>query len=186
MEENLKRFMGQHVIITGAGSGIGAGIAHRFASEGAKVTAADVHEEGGKNVVNEITAKGGAAQYHYVDVSREDSIQEMVKKAAASYGPIQVAVSNAGISETQSSCLEVSGEEWDRIYSVNVKGSFTFCRACINNMIDNSIQGSLVTISSIMGRGSKNMTGAYASSKAAVIMFTKSLALSSVLAVGNF
>lgn len=176
MEQNLKRFVGTHVIITGAGSGIGRGIAQRFAAEGAQVTVADIDQEGGARVADEIKASGQIAQYLFVDVSREDSINELIKNAAASFGPIQVAVSNAGISETQSSCLEISGAEWDRIYGVNVRGSFMFCRACANNMMDNGIAGAIITISSIMGRSSKNMTGAYASSKAAVIMFTKSLA----------
>ncbi|MCX5896372.1 MAG: SDR family NAD(P)-dependent oxidoreductase [Proteobacteria bacterium] len=176
MEENLKRFVGEHVIITGAGSGIGRGIAHRFASEGAQVTGADVDQEGGKKVVEEIKAQGGTAQFIPVDVAKETSIQELIKKATDAYGPIKVGVSNAGISETQSSCLEISGAEWDRIYGVNVRGSFMFCRACGNNMMDNDVKGSIITISSTMGRTSKNMTGAYASSKSAVIMFTKSLA----------
>ncbi|MCX5902067.1 MAG: glucose 1-dehydrogenase [Proteobacteria bacterium] len=176
MEENLKRFVGQHVIVTGAGSGIGAGIAHRFTSEGARVTVADINQEGGMNVVKEITGKGGTAQYQTVDVSKEDSILELVKKAQETFGAIDVAVSNAGISETQASCLEISGAEWDRIYGVNVRGSFMFCRACANNMMDNDVKGSIITISSTMGRTPKNMTGAYASSKSAVIMFTKSLA----------
>jgi NAD(P)-dependent dehydrogenase (short-subunit alcohol dehydrogenase family) len=176
MEDNLNRFVGLHVIVTGAGSGIGAGIASRFAAEGARVTAADVNQEGGKKVTEEITAKGGTAQFLPVDVSREDSILELVKKAHETFGAIDVAVSNAGISETQASCLEISGAEWDRIYGVNVRGSFMFCRACGNNMMDNDVKGSIITISSTMGRTSKNMTGAYASSKSAVIMFTKSLA----------
>jgi meso-butanediol dehydrogenase/(S,S)-butanediol dehydrogenase/diacetyl reductase len=176
MEEQLNRFTGQHVIVTGAGSGIGAGIARRFASEGARVTAADVNKEGGQKTASEITAGGGTAQFLPVDVSCEESILDLVKKAHEAFGAIHIAVSNAGISETQSSCLEISEAEWDRIYGVNVRGSFMFCRACANNMMDNEIKGSIITISSTMGRTSKNMTGAYASSKSAVIMFTRSLA----------
>lgn len=176
MEENLRRFVDHHVIITGAGSGIGQGIAHRFASEGAKVVVADIDREGGERVTAEIKGKGGTALFLPVNVASEESIKEMVQKAAETFGPVQVGVSNAGISETQSSALEISTEEWDRIYGVNVRGSFMFCRACANNMMDNEIKGSIITISSTMGRSSKNMTGAYASSKAAVIMFTKSLA----------
>lgn len=176
MEENLRRFVDQHVIITGAGSGLGRGIAHRFASEGAKVVVADIDSEGGEKVTAEIKEKGETALFLPVDVSSEESNEELVKKAAEAFGPVNVGVSNAGISETQSSALEISSEEWDRVYGVNVRGSFMFCRACANNMIDNEVKGSIVTISSTMGRSSKNMTGAYASSKAAVIMFTKSLA----------
>lgn len=176
MEENLKRFVGQHVIISGAGSGIGRGIAHRFATEGAKVTVADLDRERGERVTAEIKGSGGNAKFLSVDVSSEESVKELVRHAAEVFGPIHVCVSNAGISETQSSALEITTDEWDRVYGVNVRGSFVFCRACANNMMDNDIKGSIVTISSTMGRSSKNMTGAYASSKSAVIMFTKSLA----------
>lgn len=176
MEENLKRFMNQHVIITGAGSGIGRGIAHRFASEGAKVAVADLDREGGERVTAEINGSGGTAKFISVDVSSEESVKELVRHAAEAFGPIHVCVSNAGISEMQSSALDITTDEWDRVYGVNVRGSFVFCRACANNMMDNDVKGSIITISSIMGRSSKNMTGAYASSKSAVIMFTKSLA----------
>ena len=176
MEENLKRFVDQHVIITGAGSGIGRGIAHRFASEGAKVVVADIDREGGKRVTAEIKQKGGTALFLPVDVSSEESSKELVKKAAESFGPVNVGVSNAGISETNSSALEITSEDWDRVYGVNVRGSFMFCRACASNMMDNGVKGSIITISSIVGRDSQNMTGAYGSSKSAVIMFTKSLA----------
>jgi NAD(P)-dependent dehydrogenase (short-subunit alcohol dehydrogenase family) len=176
MVENLKRFVGEHVIVTGGGSGFGQGIAHRFASEGAKVVVADVNKEWGEKVAAEIKGKGGTALFLSVDVSSEDSCIELVKKAAAAFGPVTIAVSNAGISETKSSALEITPDDWDRVYGVNVKGSFMFCRAVANNMMENDIKGSIITISSIMGRSAKSMTGAYASSKAAVIMFTKCLA----------
>jgi NAD(P)-dependent dehydrogenase (short-subunit alcohol dehydrogenase family) len=176
MEENLKRFVGDHVVITGAGSGIGRGMAHRFASEGAKVVVADIDREGGERVAAEIKEKGGVATFFPVDVASEDSVKELVQKAAAAFGPIQVGISNAGVSDTQSSALEITSEDWDRVFGINVRGSFMFCRAVANNMMDNGVQGSIVTTSSIMGRAVKNMTGAYASSKSAVIMFTRCLA----------
>jgi len=172
MEENLKRFVNQHIIITGAGSGLGRGIAHRFASEGAKLVVADIDGEAGEKVTIEIKQKGGTALFLPVDVSSEESNKELVKKATEAFGPVH----NAGISEKQSSALEITPEGWDRVYGVNVRGSFMFCRACAQNMMENDVKGSIITISSIMERDSKNMTGAYASSKSAVIMFTKSLA----------
>jgi NAD(P)-dependent dehydrogenase (short-subunit alcohol dehydrogenase family) len=173
-----KRFVNKHVIITGAGSpaGIGRGIAHRFAAEGAKVVVADVDRTGGEQVAAALSAQGAEARYISMDVTSEDSIKQCVQEAVEAFGPVHVAVSNAGISETESSALEISAAQWDRVYAVNARGSFMFCRACANNMIEHQVQGSIVTISSIMGRSAKNMTGAYASSKAAVIMFTKSLA----------
>ncbi len=178
MDNISKRFIDKHVIISGAGSGIGRGIAHRFAAEGAKVVVADIDPEGGKGVAEELKKNGTQTIYIPVDVTSEDSIKELVKKAVETFGTLHVAVSNAGISETESSALEISGEQWDKVYAVNTKGSFMFCRTCANNMIDNETKGSIVTISTIMARSAKSMTGAYSSSKSAVIMFTKNLAKS--------
>ena len=176
MSELCKRFVDKHAIITGAGSGIGEGIAHRFVSEGARVTVADIDQEGGERVTADLKKKGGKAQFLPVDVTSEESSKELVARAVETFGPLHVAVSNAGVSETESSALEISTEQWDKVFAVNTRGSFMFARACANNMMENEVKGSIIVTSSIMGRSSKNMTGAYASSKAAAIMFTKTLA----------
>ncbi len=176
MKENCNRFDGKHVVVTGGGSGIGRGVAIRFAKESANVVIANRNRAKGETVEKEITGLGLSAKYIPADVSDVESINKMIEKAVEIFGPIHVAVSNAGISETQSSALEITPEEWDRVYSVNSKGSFFFCRACAQNMMDNGIQGSIVTLSSIVARSAKNMTGAYASSKASIIMFTRTLA----------
>ena len=176
MEKGLKRFSGRNVVVTGGGSGIGIGICRRFAGEGANVVVADIDEEGGKKTENEIKAKKGSASYIYVDVSDNNSINELIKKSVSEFGNIDIAVANAGISDKASSALEATVEDWDRVYDVNVKGAFFFSKASILHMMENGVKGSVVTISSIMGRAIKNMTGAYASSKASVIAFTKTLA----------
>ncbi len=178
MEEHLRRFVDEHVIVTGAGSGFGRGIAHRFASEGAKVVVAEIDSEGGKKVAAEIKDKGGTALYLHVDVASEESNKELVAKATEVFGPVKVGVSNAGISEAHSSALDVTSEEWDHVFGVNTRGSFMFCRAVANNMMDSGVQGSIITISSIMGMSLKSPNGAYAATKAAVISFTKNLAKS--------
>lgn len=174
--EIARRFIDRHVIITGAGGGIGEGIARRFAAEGAKVTVADIDTAKGEKVVADLKASGVQAIFVHMDVTSAESIKTGIEQAVSAFGPIQVAVSNAGISETESSALEISSDQWDRVYAINTKGSFMFSRACGLNMIDNDVKGAIVTVSSIMGRTAKNMTGAYASSKSAVIMFTRSLA----------
>ena len=176
MEQTAKRFKDKHIIITGAAAGIGKGVAHRFADEGGRVIIADRSQESGKAVAKAITESGGTAVYIPVDVADPDSINELIKKAVDVFGPIDIAVSNAGISETQSSALEITVQEWDRVYDINTRGSFFFCRACAQNMMDNDTKGAIVTLGSLVARSAKGMSGAYASSKAAIIMFTKTLA----------
>jgi len=170
------RFQDKHIIVTGAGTGIGRGIAHRFAAEGGRVVIANRNRERGERVAREIAAQGGTARYIPVDVADEDSINRLIAESSALFGPIHAAVSNAAVAEQQASALDVSAAEWDRVYGINARGSFLFCRACAQNVLDHNIRGSIVTVSSIVARSSKGMTGAYASSKAAIIMFTKTLA----------
>ena len=92
MDNLSRRFIDKHVIITGAGSCIGRGIAHRFVAEGAKVVVADIDREGGERVADEILKNGAQAIYLPVDVTSEDSIKELVKKAVGNFGPVHVAV----------------------------------------------------------------------------------------------
>lgn len=176
METGAHRFAGRHVIITGAGTGIGRGTAHRLAAEGAKIVIANRNRENGKRVAAELKAKGSTACYIPCDVASPQSIDALVTQAVEAYGPIHVAVSNAGINEKQPSAADLTVEEWDRIMNVNARGSFLFCRACALNMVDNGIAGSIVTVSSAMARGTKTETGVYPASKAAVVQLTKNLA----------
>jgi len=170
------RFKNKNIIVTGAGMGIGKGIAHRFASEGGNVVIADLNRENGERVVQEIKEQGGSALFVSTDVSKEQDIDNLIAEATGAFGPLHVAVSNAGITESASSALDISSQEWDQVYAVNTKGSFMFCRASAKNMMENDINGAIVTLATLMARGGKGMSGAYASSKAAVVMFTKTLA----------
>jgi meso-butanediol dehydrogenase/(S,S)-butanediol dehydrogenase/diacetyl reductase len=165
-----------HIMVTGAGTGIGRSIAHRFASEGGNVVIADLNSSTGEQVVQEIKKQGGSALSVQTDVSREQDIENLLRQATETFGPVQVAVSNAGITESASSALDITPGEWDQVYAVNTKGSFLFCRGCAQNMINHGVKGSIVTLSTLMARSGKGMSGAYASSKASVIMFTKTLA----------
>lgn len=170
------RFKDKHIIVTGSGSGIGRSIAHRFASEGGRVVIADISRENGEKVADEIRVRGGTALFVQVDVAKEQDIDHLIQQATDAFGPVHVAVSNAGIAESASSALDISAEEWDKVYAINARGSFLFSRTCARNMMDNDIKGSIVTLSTLMARSGKGMSGAYASSKASVVMFTKTLA----------
>ena len=170
------RFKDRHIIVTGAGSGIGRSIAHRFAAEGGRVVIADISRENGERVADELRDRGGSALYVQVDVAQEQDIDRLIQQATGAFGPVHVAVSNAGITESSSSALDITPEEWDKVYAINTRGSFVFCRACGRNMMDTGTQGSIITLSTLMARSGKGMSGAYASSKASVIMFTKTLA----------
>lgn len=169
-------FQDKHVIVTGGGTGIGKAIVHRFAREGARVVVANRNADNGNRVVEEVREAGGTAMFIRTDVADPSAIENLLSEATGKFGPVDVAVSNAAISEQVSSALEISIEEWDRVYAINARGAFLFCRACAQSMMDNGVQGSIVTIGSLVARGGKMAVGAYPSSKAAVVQFTKNLA----------
>ncbi len=170
------RFQDKHVIVTGGGTGIGRAIVHRFAREGARVVIANRNVDNGNRVVEEVRAQGGQALFVRTDVADPAAIENLLSEAIRRFGPVDVAVSNAAVADSVSSAFEVSFEEWDQVYAINVRGAFLFCRACAQNMMDNGVQGSIVTIGSMVARGGRTVIGAYPSSKAAVIQFTKNLA----------
>jgi len=112
MEQGTKRFINKHIVITGAAAGIGKGIAQRFAEEGGKVVIADRSRESGEAVARAINESGGKATYIFVDLIDPNSINELITKAVDAFGPIDIAVSNAGIAESQSSAPVISVEGW--------------------------------------------------------------------------
>ena len=173
---NCKRFVDQHVVITGGSTGIGRAIAHRFAAEGAAVTIAGRTEATGRKVAGEIEAVGGRALFVRTDVGEPADIESLVRKATERFGPFHVAVANAAVTETTASAMDISWEEWDQVYRINARGAFLFCQASAKAMIESEIKGAIVTIGSLMARSAKGIAGAYPSSKAALIMFTKNLA----------
>jgi NAD(P)-dependent dehydrogenase (short-subunit alcohol dehydrogenase family) len=165
-------------IITGAGSGIGRGIALRFASEGARVVIADMVPEGGEETMRMINTAGGESIFVKTDVSLAREVKEMVQSAVNHFGPPAVLCNDAGIMGGDGPLDPITNlaeEKWDQIIDVNLKGTFLCCKYAIPEMIKCG-GGSIVNISSVAGTAIAPHA-AYASSKAGIIALTRSIAL---------
>lgn len=171
----MERLKNRVAIVTGAGQGIGRALALGLAGEGAEVVVADVNDENAASVKREIEASGGTALATNTDVSKEDSVQDMVDESLREFGKVDILINNAGIFPV-SSVEEMNEEDWDRVIGTNLVGAFLCSRAVAGKFLQ---QGSGRIISMTSGRafqGAKNAAH-YASSKAGIIGFSKSLAL---------
>ena len=168
------RLEGKVAFISGGARGMGAAEARLFAQEGAKVVLGDILDKEGRMVEAEINETGGDAKYVRLDVTSEHDWTAAAREAVSTYGKLDILVNNAGIALNKG-VEETSGDEWDRIQEVNVKGVFLGTKAVIPIMREAG-GGSIVNISSIAG-----LTGmpiaAYSASKGAVRLLTKSTAV---------
>lgn len=112
------------ILITGAGSGIGAGIARRLAQEGARIVVCDIHTEHGKQVAREILAAGGDARFFQADVTSNASMAALIEQTVTACGRLDVMVNNAGWTHRNRPLLEVGEAEFDKCYAVNVKSIY--------------------------------------------------------------
>jgi NAD(P)-dependent dehydrogenase (short-subunit alcohol dehydrogenase family) len=166
---------GKAVLVTGASSGIGRHFALRLAAEGARVAAAARRVELLQTLSDEVSQAGGALIPIQMDVSSVDSIRKGIDAAEAALGPIEVLVNNAGIAH-QSRVTDVTEEDFDRVFTTNVKGAFFVAQECGARMIKSKIEGRIVNTASIAGLVTMPQLTAYGMSKAAVVQMTKSLA----------
>lgn len=171
----MERLNNRVAIVTGAGQGIGRALALGLAREGANIVIADLSEENAITVKRQIETAGGTALPLRTDVSDEDSVQTMVETSLRQFGRLDILINNAGIFPI-SSVEEMKEEDWDRVIATNLVGAFLCSRAVAERLLE---QGSGRVISITSGRafqGAKNAAH-YASSKAGIIGFSKSLAL---------
>lgn len=170
------RLEGKVAIITGAGSGIGQGIAMLFAQEGATVVVAEFKEDRGRETVHMIERLGGKASFVQVDVSCLDEIDHAVQHTINQHKKIDILVNNAGVLAYMP-FFQVSEKGWDRLMNVNMKGSYFFAQKVAKEMIRGGIQGSIINMGSIASELAIEFQSHYVASKGGVRLMTKGIAL---------
>ena len=170
-----QRLQGRNAVVTGAASGIGAGIAIAFAREGADVVVVDLVDEGtAAPVLDAVRAAGRTAVFVQADVADEGSVAAMAASALAALGHVDVLVNNAGIF-TQSLLEDMAVADWDRVLAVNLRGTFLCSRALVGHMLERG-SGRIINIASQLGLVGGVEVAHYSASKAGVIGLTKALA----------
>jgi len=171
------RLEGKTALITGGGSGFGAGIARRFAEEGARVLVVDIDTDRAADIAAEIDAKfQGAARAFTADVARAEDAEAMVTRAVSEFGQLDILVNNAGVAHRNRPMLEVDETEFDRIFAVNVKAIYLAARAGVPVMRKQG-GGVILNIASTAGVRPRPGLTWYNGSKGAAIVLTKSMAV---------
>jgi len=163
-------------LITGAGSGMGKAAALIFASEGAKVAAADISEEQVKETAAEITKKGGQAIAIRADVSKSEDVKRMVDETVAKFGALNIVYNNAGIEGESNFVSNMTEEQFDRVIAINLRGVFLGMKYALPHLIKAG-GGSIINQASIAGLVAVRGGAAYSASKAGVIALTRVAAL---------
>ena len=171
----MKRFENKIVLVTGAGRGIGASIAKRFASEGAEVIVNySGNDEAAQKTVDEITVTGGQAQKYKCSVNDSESVKVMIDEIIKKFGRIDILVNNAGITK-DGLMLRMTDEDFDRVIDVNLKGTFN-CTKYVSKYMLKQKSGKIINISSVVGLSGNAGQVNYSASKAGIIGITKSAA----------
>jgi NAD(P)-dependent dehydrogenase (short-subunit alcohol dehydrogenase family) len=170
-------FEGKVALVTGGGSGIGRATAIMLANKGAKVVVADIDMQGGEKTVRMIDAKGSEATFVKTDVSQASEVEAMIKKAVETYGRLDCAHNNAGISPPgHAPIVEFSEQDWHRIIGINLTGVWLCMKYEIPHMLAQG-GGAIVNTSSLGGVEGIPGDSGYTASKFGVVGITKAVAL---------
>lgn len=171
----MDRLKGKSLIVTGGANGIGRAIAQLAASEGARVMITDIDVAGGNIVRDHILAAGGKAAFMQHDITDSARTTQIIEATVVEFGGLDVLVNNAGI---QLTCplLQITLEQWRRVFSVNVEAAFVGTQCALKQMIKTGT-GSIINISSTLSSVPLELNAAYCASKAAVTQLTKVTAL---------
>jgi NAD(P)-dependent dehydrogenase (short-subunit alcohol dehydrogenase family) len=161
-------------IVTGSTGGIGEGIAHMLATEGAAVVVSGRRLDEGEKVAQQIRARGGQALFVQTNLAREQDCTNLVRQTVNHFGRLDILVNNAAIFPSVP-LMETTAELWDQVFAVNVRGIFLCCQAAIPALRQQG-GGSIVNIGSTLAYRSSGERIAYACSKGALLTMTKVLA----------
>ena len=170
----MARFDGRGVVVTGAAQGMGRAIAEAFLAEGARVVLCDLDEARVKATASELGG-GDQAIGLRCDVTNQSEVEALTEAAIAHLGAVDVFVNNAG-TITMSPMTEITEEQWDLVMDVNAKGVFLCTRSIVPHMLERK-SGAIVNIASQAGKRGYKLFTHYCASKAAVIVFSKGVAL---------
>lgn len=165
------RLEGKIAIVTGGGSGFGAGIVRRFAAEGAKVAVADINSDAARDVASEI---GGLAIL--ADVSKDESVADMVAAVLDAFGRVDILVNNAGVTHVPQLLEDVSEEDFDRVLAVNAKSVYLTARHVVP-LMKKSGGGVILNIASTAGVSPRPRLNWYNASKGWMITATRAMAV---------
>ena len=168
--------MSKVAVVTGAASGIGEAVAKRLAGADFIVVILDINEAGGKRVAADIQMRGRQALFVHLDVTREADVQEIFQKIISDHGRIDVLVNVAGGSLHRQKIEDFPLDRWQAVIDLNLTSTFLCCRAVVGWMKSQK-SGTIVNISSDIGFSGDPSRSAYAAAKAAIVGFSKTLAL---------
>lgn len=160
------------VLITGAGSGIGRAAALAFARHGAMVAVADITDADGIETVAQIEASGGIARFFKVNVSKSDEVEYLIRRVVDTWGRLDIALNNAGITNDMAPITETSEEDFDRVIAVNLKGVWLCMKYAIAQMLKQG-GGVIVNTASALSLTVLPGSSAYIASKHGVAGLTK-------------
>jgi NAD(P)-dependent dehydrogenase (short-subunit alcohol dehydrogenase family) len=163
-------------IITGGGTGIGEATCQRFAEEGAKVAVFEISAENGGKTAEKLRGLGADAEFFQVDVRDPDSVSHAVAAVAAKWGQIDILVNNAAIPGANKFTHDLSLEEFEAVFAVNVRGTFLCSKYVLPHMMQ-AKRGAIVNFSSIYGLIGNDDLPPYHATKGAVLLMTKTDAI---------
>jgi len=170
------RLRGKVALVTGAGQGIGRGVALRLAAEGASVAALDVRADAVTRTAEELRAGGAKALAVGADVADASAIDRAVREIEAKLGPVDILANIAGVYGKHAPIREQELENWQRVIDVNLTGTFLCAKRVLAGMVERR-WGRILNVASGHALAGRPNVAPYAASKAAVIGFTKALAL---------